>query len=121
MVVYKNLPFAQASKSEKLRISASICCAMNPALGVMLVHDGSLLDDDGLKFLADMAEENGMQVWVERVGEGEECSVIIEDGHVKGVEPVEEEPDPEDPAEPEDDEPEAPAEPDDGGLFAEDD
>jgi len=33
-----------------------------------------------------MAEKNDYQVWIERVGEGQECSVIIEDGHLKGEE-----------------------------------
>ena len=33
--------------------------------------------------VADMAEKADGQVWLERVGDGDECSVIIEDGQVK--------------------------------------
>jgi len=50
---------------------------------VLLVRDGSLLDEENLKLLAEMAQEADAQVWVERVGKGKECQVIIEDGTVE--------------------------------------
>jgi len=56
--------------------------AMNPKLKVLLIRDGSLLDEDNLKLIADMAKEADGQVWIERVGKGEEVSVIIEEGEV---------------------------------------
>jgi hypothetical protein len=49
----------------------------------MLVRDGSLLDDRSLQLLGELAVEHNLQCWVERVGQGQECSVIIEDGAVK--------------------------------------
>lgn len=76
------VPFTQASSAEQLRVSVAVGLAMNPTLRVLLVRDGSLLDEDNLKLLADMAEEAGAQVWVERVGAGAEVSVVIEDGTV---------------------------------------
>lgn len=83
-VVYQGIPFDQASDAEKLRVSLAIGMAMNPKLRVLLVRDGSLLDEDNLKIVAEMAEENDFQIWLERVGEGDEVSVIMEDGEVKG-------------------------------------
>lgn len=83
-VIYQGIPFTQASAAEKLRVSLAIGMAMNPKLRVMLVRDGSLLDEDNLKVIADMAKENDFQVWLERVGTGDEVSVIMEDGEVKG-------------------------------------
>ena len=56
---------------------------MNPKLKILLIRDGSLLDEDNLKMVAEMAEEEGGQLWLERVGEGKECQVIIEDGRIK--------------------------------------
>lgn len=59
--------------------------AANPKLKVVLIRDGSLLDEDNLKLITDVAAEHGGHVWIERVGTGEECSVILEDGEIKQV------------------------------------
>ena len=83
-VTFNGLPFDQCSSAEQLRISVAMGIKLNPKLRVMLIRDGSLLDTDSLKLLKDMAEEADQQIWLERVGEGEECQVIIEDGSVKG-------------------------------------
>jgi hypothetical protein len=48
-----------------------------------LVRDGSLLDENSLNLLAGLARDFDGQVWIERVGEGDESAVIIEDGMVK--------------------------------------
>ena len=80
-VTYNGLPFCQASSAEALRVSVAIGAAMNPVLRVMLIRDGSLLDNHSLQAVAEIAEQRDLQVWLERVGDGEECSVIIEDGH----------------------------------------
>lgn len=82
MVTFNGIPFSQASGAEQLRVSVAIGLALNPKLKVMVVRDGSLLDDEGLKLLAELAEAVGAQVWVERVGKGQEVNFLIEDGHV---------------------------------------
>ena len=82
-VLYQGVPFAQASSAEKLRVSVAMGIALNPDLKVLLIRDGSLLDDNNLKVIAEMADKSGHQIWLERVGKGKECSVIIEDGMVK--------------------------------------
>lgn len=82
-VLFNNVPFLQASSAEKLRTSIAMGIALNPDLRVLLIRDGSLLDETNLKMVAKMAEEADSQVWLERVGKGKECSVIIEDGMVK--------------------------------------
>jgi len=84
-VTYKGIPFDQCSSAQQLRVSLSMGIALNSKLKVILIRDGSLLDATNLSLVAEMAEEAGSQVWLERVGEGKECSVIIEDGHVKEV------------------------------------
>ena len=82
-VTWNGLPFEQASSAESLRVSVTMGFAMNPVLPVLLIYNGSLLDDDSLRSICDIAEEHNGQVFIERVGEGDECSVVIEDGHVK--------------------------------------
>lgn len=85
-VLFNGVPLDQASSAERLRVSVAIGLAMNPKLRVLLVRDGSLLDDDGLRMLGTVAAENDAQLWVEKVsGDGAGCSVVIEDGSVKGT------------------------------------
>lgn len=79
-VKFGGVPFSQLSGAERLKVSLAMGIALNPSLRVLLIRDGSLLDEDNLKVVAEMAERHDMQVWIERVGKGEECSVVLEDG-----------------------------------------
>lgn len=81
-LTYVGLPLDQASSAEQLRVSVAIAAALNPSLKVMLLRDGSLLDDKSMALLADLAEKHGLQVWVERVGKDQHVSVVIEDGAI---------------------------------------
>ena len=64
----------------------AIGLALNPKLPVLLIRDGSLLDEDHLEMLAKMAEDADAQVWIERVGDKDKTAVVIEDGAVKDEE-----------------------------------
>ena len=81
-VTFGGLPFEQASGAEQLRASVAIGMALNPKLRVLLVHDGSLLDEDSLRLMSEMADAEDFQLWIERVEEGG-ATVIIEDGVVQ--------------------------------------
>jgi hypothetical protein len=81
-VLLNDLPFDQASDAEKLRTSVAIAMAANPKLPVVLIRDGSLLDEDGLRLVAEMADARGAQVWIERVGTGG-VGIVLENGYVK--------------------------------------
>jgi DNA repair exonuclease SbcCD ATPase subunit len=82
-VTFDGVPFDQASTSQQMRVSVAMAAALNPKLRVMLVRDGSLLDDQSLQLLGELAVEHDLQCFVERVGKGAECSVIISDGEVE--------------------------------------
>ncbi len=82
-VLFNDIPFDQLSSSEQLKISTAMGFSMNPKLKVLLIRDGSLLDSNNLKLLAEMAEKEDAQIWLETVSVGKEVSVIIEDGLVK--------------------------------------
>lgn len=84
-ITFNGLPFEQASSAEQLRVSVAIGLALNPTLRVLLIRDGSLLDDRSLAMVAEMATAADGQVWIERVSDGTECSVVIEDGTVRQV------------------------------------
>ena len=81
-VLLDGLPFDQASDAQQLRASIAIASAMNPKLRVIRVRDGSLLDMDSMTLLAEFAETNDMQVWIETVQSGRPGAIVIEDGMV---------------------------------------
>lgn len=87
-VLFEGVPFSQSSRAQQIRTSVAIGLAMNPSLRVLLIRDGSLLDDDNLEIVRQMADTADAQIWIERVGNKDESAIIIEDGHIAGVEPV---------------------------------
>ena len=80
-VTLNGQPFAQASTAEQIRAGVAMGMASNPALRVMLVKDGSLLDSNSLKLLEQLAEEYDAQIWLERVADAAGAEgFAIEDG-----------------------------------------
>lgn len=84
-ILLNGIPFDQASSAEQLRTSVAIAMAANPKLRVIRVQDGSLLDDEAMAILAEMAAANDCQVWIEVVQSGRSSAVVIEDGTVRGA------------------------------------
>ena len=76
-------PFDQASSTEQREAAFGIVAALNPTLKFAMIADGSLLDDESYADFARIAAEKGFQLFVERVGKGKECTVIISDGEVE--------------------------------------
>lgn len=83
-ILLNGIPFEQASDAEQLSVSIGIAMALNPKLKVIRVRDGSLLDEDALKALSVIADENDYQIWIERVDSTGIIGFVMEDGHVKG-------------------------------------
>lgn len=81
-ITLNGLPFAQASSAEQLKASTLLAMATNPHLRVIIIREGSLLDDDSLELLTAMAVERGYDLLVERVTNGEKVGIVIEDGEV---------------------------------------
>lgn len=82
-VLYKEIPFNQASGAEQIRVSTAIAMASNPKLRVIRIKDASVIDDDGMAVLKNMAKEHGFQIWAEVVRSDDPCAVVIEEGKVK--------------------------------------
>lgn len=87
-ILMDGVPFNQASDAEQLRASVGIAMSLNPKLRVIRVRDGSLLDEDSMKLLAEMAKEKDWQVWIERVDGSGKVGFILEDGSVRKAEAV---------------------------------
>ncbi len=84
-VLYNSIPFSQLSSAEQLRVALAIAIASNPKLKVILIRDGSLLDQENLTLIAEAAKENDMQVWIEKVDESGTIGIVIEDGEVNSI------------------------------------
>lgn len=81
-VLLGGVPFEQASTAEQLRASCAIAMAMNPELRVIIIRDGSLLDDNSMAILESMARDKDYQVWIEVVDTSGTVGICIEDGMV---------------------------------------
>ncbi|TXH51827.1 MAG: hypothetical protein E6Q97_17250 [Desulfurellales bacterium] len=81
-VTYKGIPFSQLSAAEQRLVAFSVGLKSCKSPFVF-IHDGSLLDEDSLDHFARMAAEAHVQLFVERVGSGSECHIVIEGGVVK--------------------------------------
>jgi DNA repair exonuclease SbcCD ATPase subunit len=87
-VLFNDLPFSQASGAEQLRTSLAIAMAANPKLRIVRIKDGSLLDENGIKLVAEMAAARDFQVWLECVDTSGTVGVEMRDGAVHAVHPV---------------------------------
>lgn len=87
-VLLNGLPISQANDALQLRTSIAIAGAMNPRLRVIRVRNGSLLDEDGMKLLETYANEHDLQIWVEKVDSSGTIGFVLENGQLKGDEPI---------------------------------
>lgn len=84
-VTFNGVPLEQSSSAEQLRVSLAIAMAANPKLRVIRITDGSLLDEDSLAAIAEIAKAEDYQVWIERVDSTGKVGIVIDDGAVVAV------------------------------------
>lgn len=82
-VTLNGVPLGQASQAERYRVAVALQIAAAPNLADIWVHDGSLLDEDSLALLAEVAQAAGVRLWVERVGDRDPGAIVIHDGTVR--------------------------------------
>lgn len=83
LVLYKGHPFDQASSAEQLQVSIAIAMASNPKLRVLRIKDGSLLDEESMKIISEMAAKADYQVWIETVHANGPVAIEMVDGMAK--------------------------------------
>lgn len=81
-VLYNNIPYDQISSAEQLKVSMAIAMAANPKLRMLIIKDGSLLDKDNLKVIAEMTKGQDFQAWIEKVSDDNKTGIVIEDGGI---------------------------------------
>ena len=83
-VTLRGVPFNQASDAEQLRAALALAMAANPKLRVIRIRDGSLLDEDAIAVIREVAGSEGFQIWMESVYGGDQPdAIILENGMVK--------------------------------------
>lgn len=83
-LLYKGEPWDGMSGAEQLKVAVAIIRKLNPECGFVLMDKLEQMDTDTLREFGKWLEEEGLQVIATRVSTGDECSIIIEDGMVKG-------------------------------------
>lgn len=90
-LVYKGQLWDNMSGSDRLKVSTAIVRKLNPKCGFVLLDKLEQMDMKTLNEFGKWLEQEGLQAIATRVSTGDECSIIIEDGYVKGKEhPAEE-------------------------------
>ncbi len=81
-LTYNGQKWDNMSGSEQLRVSAAIVRRLNPECGFVLLDKLEQMDSDTLRDFGEWLELEGLQAIATRVSNGDECSVIIEDGYI---------------------------------------
>lgn len=85
-LVYKGQKWDNMSGSEQLKVATAIIRRLKPQCGFVLMDKLEQMDLPTLHEFGRWLETEGLQAIATRVSTGEECSIIIEDGYVKGEE-----------------------------------
>lgn len=79
--------FSQLSTAEQIRISAMVAMSQNPKLKIIIIREGALMNRENTRMLAELAAENGFQLWIEKFSETpQEGALHIVDGHIEDLE-----------------------------------
>lgn len=84
-LVYQGQRWDNMSASEQLRVAVAVVRRLNPKCGFVLLDKLEQMDLPTLQEFGSWLEAEGLQVIATRVSTGGECSVIIEDGYIKGA------------------------------------
>lgn len=87
-LVYRGQKWDNMSGSDRLKVSTAIVRKLNPKCGFVLLDKLEQMDMQTLQEFGQWLEAEGLQAIATRVSTGDECSIIIEDGYVKGAETV---------------------------------
>ena len=90
-VTFNGIPFSQVNSAMRRRIAFAIATAGDPKLKLVIIKDGDMLDADSLQAIAELAEERGYTVLVERDrDESRRIGFTVRDGALdEGLAPIE--------------------------------
>ena len=85
IVTYHGIPLGDASSAEQIRVSTAIGMSGKSELRFMVIREGSLLDENNMAILEQMAHENNWQILAEVVDTTGKVGIFMQDGEVAAV------------------------------------
>ena len=85
-LVYQGHKWDSMSGSDQLKVATAIVRAVKPECQFVLLDKLEQMDMEQLNHFGEWAAQEGLQIIATRVSTGEECTLIVEDGYVKGQE-----------------------------------
>lgn len=88
-VLFNGHPMQDASGAEQIMVGIAILSKIIPPEGIRILrcNNGSLIDDDNMRIIEELAEREQVQIWIECVqnspSDGDGSEIFIEDGQVK--------------------------------------
>jgi ATPase subunit of ABC transporter with duplicated ATPase domains len=83
-LLYRGRQWDGMSGAEQLRVAVAICASVKPACGFVLLDGLERMDTKQLAEFHEWLAERDLQAIGTRVSDGDECSIIIEDGEAVG-------------------------------------
>jgi hypothetical protein len=78
------IPFNDLNTAKKIEVATYVAIAQNPKIKLIVIRNGSLLDDESLATVAKVAEEKSYQVVVEKVSKEQQLdSIHIVEGKIQ--------------------------------------
>lgn len=82
-LIYKGQKWDNMSGSDQLKVATAIVRKLKPECGFVLIDKLEQMDMKSLNEFGEWLKQEGLQAIATRVSQGDECSIIIEDGYVK--------------------------------------
>lgn len=87
-LIYNGQKWDNMSGADQLKVSTAIVRKLKPTCGFILLDKLEQMDLETMEQFGQWLEQEGLQAIATRVGTGEECKIIIEDGYVAGQENI---------------------------------
>lgn len=79
---FNGIPLEQVNSAKQLEVCVAVSMVMNPKLKVLRIN-GNDLDNESLLAIGRLADNQGYQIWVEKVSDDSTVGFFIEEGAVK--------------------------------------
>lgn len=85
VIKYNDIEFEECSTAERIEIALAVAVEENPNIRVLLIREGSSLDESAVKRVKKLAKEHNFQIWIETVHSSDSSAIHIEEGEIKNV------------------------------------
>ncbi len=83
VIRYNGIEFEECSTAERIEIALAVAVEENPNIRVLLIREGSSLDESAVKRVKKLAKEHNFQIWIETVHSSDSSAIHIEEGEIK--------------------------------------